>query len=96
MQAEPGAAQRELVAVLRALVTVQGGTPTARPAPLSALPCGVAAACACGALRHPEARTPRELRSGGGAVCGGEGSGRGSAGQRDAAARSSASRTRRS
>jgi hypothetical protein len=39
-QAQPEAVRREFVAVLRALVTVEGGTATARSAPLSRFPAG--------------------------------------------------------
>jgi formylglycine-generating enzyme required for sulfatase activity len=55
-QAQPEAVQRELVLLLRALVTVRGATATARTAPLSLFPAGTPRRSLVDALLDPEAR----------------------------------------
>ncbi|MDE5446374.1 SUMF1/EgtB/PvdO family nonheme iron enzyme [Bradyrhizobium sp. CSA207] len=52
----PPDVQAEFVAVLRALVTVEGATVTSRPAPLSKFPAGSARRKLIDALLHPNAR----------------------------------------
>jgi formylglycine-generating enzyme required for sulfatase activity/ribose 1,5-bisphosphokinase PhnN len=55
-QAQPAAVQKELVPLLRALVTVRGTTATARAAPLSSFPVGSPRRALVDAFLDPEAR----------------------------------------